>query len=142
MGRIQLNEGMAIADRTLEVSGLELDDLFTTAARAVAETMVDPATVSSTRKRTVALSAPTLDLLFFDWLCELIFRRDAGNEVCRAARVQLRGTGPYLLLAELDEGTIEPGRTVVRTEAGSLAPHLLTIDRAGAGWRATFVLGR
>jgi SHS2 domain-containing protein len=70
VGRHEILEAVAIADCAVEVQGDDLDDLFATAAAAVAELMVDPATVSLTAKRRVTLTAP--DLLLYDRLSELM----------------------------------------------------------------------
>jgi SHS2 domain-containing protein len=43
VGRHEILETVAIADCAIEVQGDDLDDLFATAASAVAELMVDPA---------------------------------------------------------------------------------------------------
>jgi SHS2 domain-containing protein len=72
MGRYEVLDDVAIADCALEVEGTDLDDLFATAARALAELMVDPVTLTPSLERRIDLEAPALDLLFFDWLSELI----------------------------------------------------------------------
>src|SRR5262245_32056353 len=58
MGRYVVREDVAVADCALEIEGRDLDDLFETAARAVAELMVDPATVPTAVRREIALSSP------------------------------------------------------------------------------------
>lgn len=76
MGRHEILETVAIADCAMQI-GDDLDDLFATAATAVAELMVDPATVPLTVERRVTLTAPALDLLMHDWLSELIYLKDS-----------------------------------------------------------------
>lgn len=63
----------------MEVQGDDLDDPFATAASAVAEWMVDPATVSLNAERRATLTAPALDLLLYDRLSELM--RDIARKV-------------------------------------------------------------
>jgi SHS2 domain-containing protein len=77
MGRYEVLDTVAIADCALEIEGTDLDDLFATAGRALAEMMVDPATLTPSLERQIDLEAPSLDLLFFDWLSELIGLKDA-----------------------------------------------------------------
>lgn len=72
---------MALADCAVDLEGRDLDDLFETAAAALAQLMVDPATVAVTIDRAVALEAPGLDLLLYDWMSELIFLKDRDRQV-------------------------------------------------------------
>jgi SHS2 domain-containing protein len=67
VGRHEFLEAIAVADCAVEIEGDDLDDLFATAARALAEVMVDPATVRATTERRLELAAPSLDLLLYDW---------------------------------------------------------------------------
>ncbi len=46
MGHYEQLEGIAIADAALAIEGEALEDLFETAATALAEVMVDPCTVA------------------------------------------------------------------------------------------------
>lgn len=91
---------MALADCAVEVRGSDLDDLFATAVAALAEVMVDPAAVPRTVERTITLTAPELDLLLYDWLSELIYRKDRDGEVF--TRADVSGLGGQRLLGPRD----------------------------------------
>jgi len=77
VGRHEFLETVAVADCAVEIEGDDLDDLFATAARVVAEVMVDPATVRATIERRAEFAAPSLDLLLYDLLSELIYVKDS-----------------------------------------------------------------
>jgi SHS2 domain-containing protein len=47
MGRYETLDDVAIADCALRIEGTDLDDLLATAARALAEAMVDPAPIGN-----------------------------------------------------------------------------------------------
>jgi SHS2 domain-containing protein len=111
MGRWQVLESIAVADCALELEGRTLDDLFRTAAVALADTMVDPATIDAVAKRHVTLSAPSLDLLLYDWLSELIYVKDREQLIVTDARVRVRDAPPCELDARVVGGFIVPGRT-------------------------------
>ena len=84
MGRHEILETVAIADCAMQIEGDDLDDLFATAATAVAELMVDPATVPLTVERRVTLTAPALDLLMYEKLDEavdVVHRLDSARKV-------------------------------------------------------------
>jgi SHS2 domain-containing protein len=140
MGRYEFLEGMVLADCALELQGDSLDDLFATGARAVAELMVDPATVEATEERTVALEAASLDLLLHDWLAELIWLKDAEQLVVTDADVQVRDRSPCRLTARLRGGIIDPSRVALRADAKAVTFHQFALEPAGTGWRARVVI--
>jgi SHS2 domain-containing protein len=71
VGRYRFLGDVALADCAVEIEETDASDLFETAARALAEVMVDPATVANDVRRTITLAAPRLDLLLYDSLSEL-----------------------------------------------------------------------
>jgi SHS2 domain-containing protein len=119
---------------------VDLVDVFETAARALAEVMVDPATVASTLTRRVSLEARSLDLLLCDWLSELIYRKDRDREVFTSARVSLRGDGPFRLEATVIGGAIEPERTGLRADPKAVTFHQFALGAVNGGWRARVVI--
>ena len=73
MGSWTVLDAVAIADCALEIHGGDLDDLFATAARALADVMVERDTVARDVERTLRLEARALDLLLHDF--ELVVHR-------------------------------------------------------------------
>jgi SHS2 domain-containing protein len=140
MGRWQVLESIALADCALELDGATLDDLFQTAALALADTMVDPATIDPVVKRRITLVAPSLDLLLYDWLSELIYVKDCEQIVFTDARVTVREEAPYQLDAHAVGGFIDPGRTALRSDPKAVTFHLFALERVATGWRARVVI--
>lgn len=142
MGRYDFVEGIALADCAVDVEGGDLADLFETAALALAELMVDPATVPTTVRRTVTLGAETVDLLLYDWLSELIFRKDRDREVYTGARVVVSadGGGPCRLSAEIEGGVIDRARTELRADPKAVTFHQFRVERTERGWQARIVI--
>ena len=130
---------MAIADCALEICGDDLDDLFATAARALAEVMVDPATVSRDAERRLQLEAGALDLLFYEWLSELIFLKDRDQLIFPEADVSVR-TVPPALTAHARGGRIEPVTTERRADPKAVTFHRFTFEPHGTGWYARVVI--
>lgn len=139
MGTWNVLEAIAVADCALEVHGADLDDLFATAARALTDTMVDPATVAADVQRTVRLEARALDLLLHDWLSELIFLKDSERLVFPEVSVVVQGTPPTLT-ARLTGGHIDPASTVRRADAKAVTFHQFTLQRRAPGWYARVVI--
>jgi SHS2 domain-containing protein len=140
MGRYAFLEDVALADCAFEVEGADLDDLFATAARALAEVMVDPASLGAAVEREVVLEAGELDLLLYDWLSELIFLKDRDGAVFPVAEVSVGGTGPFRLRARLCGGVIEPGRTALGADPKAVTLHQFRLEREEGGWRARVIV--
>ncbi len=140
MGRYQVVEAIALADCAMDIEGDDLDDLFATAARAMAELMVDPATVATTVEREVALEAPALDRLLYDWLDELIFLKDREALVFPGAEVRVEAGPPCRLRARLRGGVIDRERTALRADAKAVTFHQFHLERRDAGWHARVVI--
>jgi SHS2 domain-containing protein len=139
VGRWTLLEEVAIADCALEVDGASLDDLFATAGRAVAEIMVDPATVPPTEERTLALTAPSLELLLYDWLSELLFLKDSEQMVFPQVTARVSPGSPCRLSATMAGSRIgaDTGR---RADPKAVTLHRFWLGPADGGWRASVVL--
>jgi SHS2 domain-containing protein len=139
MGSWTVLEDIAIADCALEIHANDLDDLFATAASALADVMVDPGTVSRDVGRTLSLKARALDLLLHEWLSELIFLKDSERLVFPEAFVTVCTATPELT-ARLRGGCIEPTRTALRADPKAVTFHQFVVEPRGAGWYARVVI--
>lgn len=140
MGRYEFLEDVALADCAVEIEGQSLDDLFETAAAAIARLMVDPATLAITVDRTIVLEAQELDMLLYDWLSEMIFLKDRDSQVFPHARVRVSGQGPYRLTAEVQGGPIDRERTALGADPKAVTFHQFALEPITAGWRAGVVI--
>jgi SHS2 domain-containing protein len=140
MGSYEVLETMAVADCALAIDAASLPDLFETAARALAELMVDPLTVTASRARTVTLEAASLDLLLFDWLAELIFLKDSERLVVTRVFAEVEAASPCRLRARCVGGIIDRGRTTLRADPKAVTFHQFTLEPRGAGWHARLVI--
>src|SRR5260370_29828416 len=95
MGRYTFLEDVALAACAIEIEGRSLDDLFETAAAAIARLMVDPGTLVITVDRRIELEAAERDLLLHDWLSEMIFLKDRDALVFPHATVRVTGEGGW-----------------------------------------------
>ena len=139
MGRYTLLEDIALADCAVDVEADDLADLFETAASALAHVMVDPATLPLDIERTIEVSAPELDLLLYDWLSELIYRKDRDREVFAHTRVRVHGSGPYHLTAVARGGVIDPERTALGADPKAVTFHQFALTSTDGAWRARVV---
>jgi SHS2 domain-containing protein len=141
MGRYEVLDTVAIADCALEIEGTDLDDLFATAGRALAEMMVDPATLTPSLERQIDLEAPSLDLLFFDWLSELIGLKDAEGAAFPEVEAHVERGTPCRLRARLVGGPLHDGSTpALRSDPKAVTFHLFRVEPWAGGWRARVVI--
>ncbi len=140
MGQYRFVEDVALADCAIDVDGRDPGDVLETAAAALAELMVDPASLDLTVSRRLAVEAPELDLLLYDWLSELIFLKDRDGVVFTKATVRITGSGPYKADAELLGGIIDRARTTLRADAKAATFHQLALERRGEEWQARVVI--
>jgi SHS2 domain-containing protein len=140
VGAYRFIEDVAIADCALELDGADLDDLFATAAEALAAVMVDPASVEQTIERTVDLEAEAIDVLLFDWLAELILRKDRDGEIFTGVALHVSNAAPWTLRARLRGAPIDGERMGLRNDPKAVTFHEFRVERRGAGWRARVVI--
>ena len=140
MGRFWFVEEVALADCAMDVEGRDLEDLFATAAAALAEVMVDPSTVALTVERAIELDASALDLLLYDWLSELIFLKDRDREVFPRCQIRVGGDGPFHLKGKVQGGAVDPERTGLRADPKAVTFHQFALEPVANGWRARVVI--
>ena len=140
VGRYEFLDNVAVADCALEVEADDLNDLFETATRAVAEIMVDPETLPTTVERIVSLTADSLDLLLYDWLSELIYLKDAEQVVFTRVEAEVTREPVCRVTARLWGGRIDPERTGLRADAKAVTLHLFVLEPRGKGWYARVVI--
>ena len=140
MGSYEVLETVALADCALHIEGTDLDDLFATAARALAETMVDPATIERSIDRTVTLDAPSLDLLLFDWLSEIIALKDSDGAAFPEVRVHVEPGSPCRLRARLIGGSLRSDTAERGADPKAVTFHLFRLEPCAGGWQARVVI--
>lgn len=140
MGRYVVREDVAVADCALEIEGRDLPDLFETVARAVAELMVDPATIATSIERDIALSAPSLELLLFDYVAELIFLKDSEGIVLTETAADVQAATPCRLAVRARGGRIDREHTQLRADAKAPTLYHLAVEPQGGGWHARMVI--
>jgi SHS2 domain-containing protein len=133
-------DDVALADCAMEVEGSDPDDLFETAAAALAQLMVDPATVTLSVDRTIELDADALDLLLFEFMSELIFLKDRDREVFPRCQVRVSGEGPFRLKAQAQGGVIDPERTALGADPKAVTFHQFAVTPRDGGWTARLVI--
>ncbi len=138
MGTIEIFDHTA--DVGLRVRGIDLDDLFRTAAGGLVDYVVaNREAVRDERSESIALRAGTTVDLLFDWLNELIFRIETTHTLF--GRFDVRVTADGLSLeAEVGGESMDRDRHILDHEVKAATRHGLALDRDPDGWVAEFIL--
>ena len=98
-------ENVAIADACYDLSGSTLEELFESGFKALMETMVDLNTVKTTIKEEIVISSSSDEKLLFEFLEELVFRKDAESMIYKSCELKINidpKTQKYQLFAIVD----------------------------------------
>jgi SHS2 domain-containing protein len=135
-------EEIGTADIAFEASGRDLAELFTSAADATTNVMIDNIeSIQPQQTRNIELSNDKLDMLLFDFLQELIFLKDAERLLLRIRKVQIAGRdGNYMLKASTAGETVDPQRHHQRADVKAVTLHNFSVRRTEKGWNASILL--
>ncbi len=141
--RFRVIEDVALADAAFEASGDSPSELCEAAARALIETLADPATIAPDWSHRVSLHAVDLPDLLFDWLSELVYLKDAEAVVFREVSppiVEGRPGSEWSLTATVTGARIDPVRQDLRADVKAVTKHLYEVKQDGTQWVARVVL--
>ena len=128
-------------DIGLTVTAPSLDELFANAAVALTDTITDRRLVEASESVPVDVRAPAVDLLFVDWLNELVYRFEAEGMLVAQARVTVTRHSDHVAVTGSIEGErVAPDRHPIKVLVKAATYHALEIRRVGSEWHATVVL--
>ena len=129
------------ADVGLRVSGVDLDDLFRTAAEGLLDyIVVNRGDVRVVSREVISLEADDPAELLVGWLGELIYRTETRHVLYAAFDVRVSADGRSLR-AEVGGEPIDPSRHLLDHEVKAVTRHALEL-RGGesGGWVAELIL--
>jgi len=136
-------EDIALADSAFEARGTTPSDLFTVSARAVIETLADPATVAPVVSKTLVRHDRNLPELLFDWLADIVFLKDAEGMVFHDATCTVTedlAEGGWRLTGTLTGEPIDPRRHILHADVKAITKHRYEVRQDKGGWIATVVM--
>lgn len=141
-GSYDLDAEFAGGDAGFTARGRTLEDLFVSSWNAALETMVqDTRSVQPAHRSTLSLESGTLEMLLFDFLQELIFRKDAEGRFYRVKDPRVRRRDDrWRVDAELWGEEIEPSRHRIALDVKAVTLFHFSVRRTEGGWEATAVL--
>jgi SHS2 domain-containing protein len=135
-------EEFGTADIAFEATGRDVAELFSDAADATTNVMIDNIEAIQPREtRQIELSNDKLDMLLFDLLQELIFLKDAERLLLRIREVQIvERDENYFVKATAEGEQLDAGRHHQRADVKAVTLHDFSVERTESGWKARVLL--
>jgi SHS2 domain-containing protein len=135
-------EEIGTADIAFEATGRDLTELFSDAADATMNVMIDNLDAIEPREtRHIELSNDKLDMLLFDLLQELIYFKDAERLLLRVRDARIdENDEKYFLKAEAAGERLDATRHHQRADVKAVTLHGFSVEKQDGGWKATVLL--
>ena len=135
-------EHIATADVAFEAHGATREELFVSCAEALLHIMVhDPEDVGRVQEVAITLEHVELDLLLYSFLDELVFYKDARQQLLHVECIEIREADGILRLEAVMRGEkIAPRRHRLVVDVKAVTLHRFQVVQEHDGWRATVVL--
>jgi len=125
-------------DLGLEVRGADLSALFSNAAQAFTDILVEAETIRGDRLQTILVEAPDQETLLAAWLGELLYLFDARRLVF--GRFEIVELTDQRLKARAWGELFDPDRHGFKHGVKAVTYHQLRIQKTSKGWRARVIL--
>ena len=135
-------EDVGTADIAFEATGHDLPELFSAAADATLNVMIENLdAIQSREARRFELNNEKIDMLLFDFLQELIYLKDADRLLLRVRQAQIRKKdGHYFLEATVAGEPLDAARHHQRADVKAVTLHQFQVAETDDGWKATVIL--
>jgi SHS2 domain-containing protein len=135
-------EEIGTADIAFEATGRDLPQLFTAAADATINVMIDNLDAIEPREaRQIELSNDNVEMLLFDFLQELIYFKDTKRLLLRARETQIdQKDGAYFLKAKVAGERLDDTRHQQRADVKAVTLHGFSVEKYEGGWKAKVLL--
>ena len=135
-------EEIGTADIAFEATGRDLPELFSAAADATMNVMIDNLdAIEPHDTRHIELSNDEIDMLLFDFLQELIYFKDAERLMLRVRDVQIdEKNAQYFLKAAAAGEPLDASRHHQRADVKAVTLHDFSVEKKDDGWKARVLL--
>jgi SHS2 domain-containing protein len=135
-------EDIGTADIAFEATGRDLPELFTSAANATMNVMIENLdTIEPREMRRIELKNNEIDMLLFDFLQELIYFKDAERLLLRVREIRIdKRDGAYSLSATTVGEALNARRHQQRADVKAVTLHDFRVEKTEGGWKARVLL--
>ena len=134
----EFKDDVAIADIAFQATGKDLNELFTSAAQAVIESLANPKTVKPHISITIEKKADDVKALLFELLEEIIFLKDKDAMVFHDIKVKV-DEEKLTLTAILRGDSIKQDEQELLNDVKAVTMHYYTVEK-NKEWTADVVL--
>jgi protein archease len=138
----RFHDEITTADVAFEAWGDTLEELFVSGADALLRTMAAaPEQVERRQELAIRLEQDELDLLFFSFLQELIFYKDARKLLLHADRVRIEEReGIFILEASVSGEQLDVARHRLLVDVKAVTLHRFELQFRDGLWQTVVVL--
>jgi SHS2 domain-containing protein len=135
-------EEIGTADIAFEATGRDLPELFSAAADATMNVMIDNLDAIELREtQQIELSNDNIEMLLFDFLQELIYFKDARRLLLRVREAQIEQKAEaYSLKAKVAGEQLDDTRHHQRADVKAVTLHGFSVEKQGDNWKARVLL--
>ncbi len=135
----KITDAHTCADVGLSVSGETPEQLFADAAAGLTEIMVEPKGLENEKKLSLELEDDSLEELFYSWLSELIYIKDARDFLMKQCRLKIKKNNRYKLAAYLTGDNVDPKRQVLKVDVKGVTYYRFRIEKIEDTWQGEVV---
>jgi SHS2 domain-containing protein len=134
-------ENASVADVAFEASENTLNELFSTAAHALMNIMIERLeTIEKKQELLVTLENDSMEMLLFNYLQEFVFYKDAKQLLLLPSKVRIEyKNNQYYLISTLYGENIDYSRHDLLTDIKAVTLYRFTLEKRETHWYA-FVL--
>jgi protein archease len=135
-------DDIGTADIAFEATGRDLPELFTSAADATLNVMIENLdTIDPRETRCIELKNDEIDMLLFDFLQELIFFKDAERLLLRVREIRIdKKDGVYSLGVTTMGEPLDALRHQQRADVKAVTLHGFRVEKIEGAWKAAVIL--
>ena len=135
-------DDIGTADIAFEATGRDLPELFTSAADATLNVMIENLdTIELREMRRIELNNDEIDMLLFDFLQELIYFKDAERLLLRVREIRIdKRDGVYSLSATTMGEPLDAARHQQRADVKAVTLHGFRVEETEGAWKAAALL--
>jgi len=133
-------DDVTMADTAFKIEAENLEELFIDGAKATFESMVDLKAVKQKKIRNIKLESDTVEQLFFDWIGELIYLKDADYLLFSKFEIDIKQDGKWSLEATVYGDKIHVNKQSMRVDVKAITYHHFKVEEENGKWQAFVVL--
>ena len=127
------------ADAGIIVTGRNIEELFADAAIGMTEIVVDLDGLEDRQEKRVELEAADVEQLFFDWLSEIIYLKDAERFLLKECRMEITFEKRIRLQAVLNGDIIDQDRHKLKVDVKAVTLYRLRVEKTNDHWQGEAV---